>query len=57
MDKAPEDTKDTSASRAMRVKKPYRPPVLSKLGALQELTQNHSTSGKGDGGKAPFNKT
>ena len=38
-------------------RKPYRPPMMIKLGTVKELTKSVSSSGKGDGGRGTFKRT
>ncbi len=41
------------APSSMRTKKPYSPPLLSRLGTLQELTLAVGYRGNSDGGRFP----
>ena len=49
MDNSMNKTEGTSESTQPPAKKPYEKPVLSKLGALRDLTMTKSSKGGGDG--------
>lgn len=49
MDKSMNKTEGASASAPPLTKKPYEKPVLTKLGALRDLTMTKSSKGAKDG--------
>ena len=51
------DSPESEKIACLAEKKPYRPPILTPLGSLREITLSAGNSGASDGGKVGFRFT